>query len=100
MAYRPQVKLKMLPSLRGPGKIRAGGAQYEVDYELDRYADQSGLKVGGSVSGDLSVLASMGEGSPASLVLSDGSELGVLLSNIGHQGADVEASATTGAPSV
>lgn len=82
---------RLLGSLRGLGELRAAERAYSVSYELDRFEDTGGQRANGSVSGDVHDLLASGEDGSAILVLQDGSEISVLVSNAGADGADVEA---------
>ena len=81
----------LLGSLRGAGTLKAEGASAEVDYALDRFEDRQGQRASGSVTGDVSAFASLPEGADATLVLQNGSEISVVVSNAAADGADVEA---------
>lgn len=88
---RRHSRQRLLGSLRGSGELRARGHTFSVGYELDRFEDEGGQRADGSVSGDVHELLAFGGNSRAILVLQDGSELSVLVSNPGSDGADVEA---------
>ena len=83
-------KQKLLESLRGTGSLRAVGFTVEVTYEMDRFEDNQGKRASGSVTGDVSALTGSTESTPAVLILRDGSQLPVLVSNAAEDGADFE----------
>lgn len=81
----------LIGSLRGDGQLRADGRSTSVTYELDRFTDSNGPRASGSVSGDVAAMARGDEEVAAILVLQDGAEISVLVSNAADDGADIEA---------
>lgn len=90
-----RMRQRLLGSLRGSGELRAAGRTFSISYELDRFQDSGGQRANGSISGDVHELLASGDGSAATLVLEDGSEIPVLVSDAGSDGADVEATGST-----
>ena len=88
---RGRGSLKLLGSMRGRGVLKMGAAACEVGYHLDRYEERLGQTASGEVDGDLTALGEVDDGAGATLVLENGSEIEVTLSQVEPDGADLDA---------
>jgi hypothetical protein len=83
-------RLTMLGSLRGHGHLVADEAEpAAVTYELDIFRDSARTIATGRVEGKASALAAAGAAAHAVLVLQDGAQVSVTLSDVSGPTAEV-----------
>jgi hypothetical protein len=89
-SHRSRTPLKLTRTLRGHGRLFAAAGEAEVDYVIDVYEGRNQQSGSGELEGGLE---GFGDESPTSarLRLEDGGELQVTLSDVGPEGATIEA---------